>query len=38
MKKPAAVYRRELYEIDDDDDVPLICPTRQVQNCPVHRP
>jgi len=31
MKSPRPNYRRELYDIGDDDDVPLIFPTRQVQ-------
>jgi hypothetical protein len=27
----SSVYRRELDDIGDDEDVPLICPTRQAQ-------
>jgi hypothetical protein len=29
MKKPPPVYRSELDDIGDDDDVPVICPTCQ---------
>ena len=31
MKSPLPVSRRGLYDIVDDVDVPLICPTRQAQ-------
>jgi hypothetical protein len=30
-KKTAADFRRGLYDIRDDVDMPLICPTRQAQ-------
>ena len=33
MKNPLPIFRRGLYDIGDDVDVPLICPTRQVQFC-----
>jgi len=31
MKSPLPVSRRGRYDIGDDVDVPLICPTRQAQ-------
>jgi len=31
MKKPAADLPARAYDIGDDEDVPLICPTRQAQ-------
>jgi hypothetical protein len=30
-KNPLPIFRRGLYDIRDDVDVPLICPTRQAQ-------
>jgi hypothetical protein len=30
-KNPLPIFRRGLYDISDDADVPLICPTRQVR-------
>jgi hypothetical protein len=30
-KNPLPIFRRGLYDIRDDVDMPLICPTRQAQ-------
>jgi hypothetical protein len=37
-KNPLPIFRRGLYDIGDDVDVPLICPTRQVQEAVLLRP
>jgi len=37
-KSPLPVFRRGPYDIGDDGDVPLICPTRQAQKIrPAHQ-
>jgi hypothetical protein len=37
-KNPLPIFRRGLYDISDDVNVPLICPTRQVQEAILLKP